>query len=82
MDKYPLTHGKALIRAIRAKFGYCTEVHMEVKVKKVFRDKNTGELYEVGQILSLEEARAEELLADKRKLVEKVVKKTTKRKKS
>lgn len=55
---------------------------MEVKVKKVFRDKNTGELYELGQVLSLEEARAEELLADKRKLVEKVAKKTTKRKKS
>ena len=53
---------------------------VEVKVIKVFRDKNTAELYEIGQTLKFEDARAEELLADERKLVEKVTKKPRKKK--
>lgn len=53
---------------------------VEVKVLKVFRDKNTADLYEIGQTLKLEDARAEELLADERKLVEKVTKKPRKKK--
>ena len=45
---------------------------MELKIKKEFRDKITGEKYKTGKIVEFEEDRAEELLADRRGLVEKV----------
>lgn len=45
---------------------------MELKIKKVFRDKNTAVLYNINDVIDFEPARAEELLADRRQLVEKV----------
>lgn len=51
---------------------------MKLTILREFRDKNTGELYKKGAVKEFEEARAEELLADPRKLVEE---KKTKRKK-
>lgn len=53
---------------------------MKLKILKQFRDKNTAERHNVGEVKEFEDARAEELLADPRKLVEKhVEKKTTKK---
>ena len=53
---------------------------MKLKILKQFRDKNTADIYNVGEVKEFEDARAEELLADPRKLVEKhVEKKTTKK---
>lgn len=53
---------------------------MKLTILKQFRDKNTADRYNVGEIKEFEDARAEELLADPRKLVEKYVeKKTTKK---
>ena len=43
-----------------------------LKVEKVFKDKITGELYKVGQIIEVSEDRAKELLADGRGLVSEV----------
>ena len=43
-----------------------------LRIEKVFKDKNTGELYQVGQIIEVSEARAKELLADARGLVSEV----------
>lgn len=55
---------------------------MKLKITNAFHDKYTDELYKVGQIIEVEDARGEELLASKLHLVEKVVvKKTTKAKK-
>lgn len=53
---------------------------MKLKIEKVFRDKNNGKLYSVGDTIEFDEERAAELLKDSRKLVTKVkeeVKKTT-----
>lgn len=43
-----------------------------LKVEKVFRDKITGELYQIGQTIDVSEARAKELLADGRGLVSEI----------
>lgn len=45
---------------------------MKLKVEIKFRDKISGELHDVGDIFEADEARAKELLSDKRKLVSKV----------
>lgn len=45
---------------------------MKLTTEIRFRDKITGELHEVGDIFEADEARAKELLSDKRKLVSKV----------
>lgn len=42
---------------------------MKLKIEKMFFDKYTDEKYEIGEIKEFEEARAKELLADKRGLV-------------
>ena len=60
---------------------------MKLKVEKKFRDKNTKELYEVGQTIEVDDERAEELLSHKAGLVseakaKKVAKKPTKKKSS
>lgn len=61
---------------------------MKLKVLKKFRDKNTKELYKVGDVIEADDARAEELLNHEAGLVEEVKvkvskpKKTTKTKKS
>lgn len=47
-----------------------------LKVEKVFKDKITGELYQVGQIIEVSEDRAKELLADDRGLVSEVKQKS------
>ena len=48
---------------------------MKLTIKKEFRDKNTAELYKAGAVKEFADARAEELLADPRELVEKVAEK-------
>ena len=48
---------------------------MKLTVKKEFIDKNTAEAHSVGAVIEFEDARAEELLADPRKLVEKYIEK-------
>lgn len=45
---------------------------MKLKVEIKFRDKISGELHDVGDIFETDEARAKELLSDKRNLVSKV----------
>lgn len=45
---------------------------MKLKVEIKFRDKISNELHNVGDIFEADEARAKELLSDKRKLVSKV----------
>lgn len=45
---------------------------MQLKIKKAFKDKFTSALYKVGDVVEFEQARAEELLADNRNLVEAV----------
>ena len=53
---------------------------MKLTILRQFQDKNTAEVYQAGDVKEFEDARAEELLADPRKLVEKhVEKKTTKK---
>lgn len=47
-----------------------------LKVEKVFKDKITGELYQVGQTIEVSEDRAKELLADGRGLVSEVKQKS------
>lgn len=42
---------------------------MKLKVERRFRDKNTGDLYEVNSVIEVTQARGEELLADERNLV-------------
>lgn len=49
---------------------------MLLKIEKVFKDKNTGELYQVGQIIDVSEKRGNELLGDDRKLVSAVEEKS------
>jgi hypothetical protein len=46
--------------------------YMKLKIEKVFRDKNNGKLYSVGDTIEFDEERAAELLKDNRKLVTKV----------
>lgn len=58
---------------------------MKLNIEKEFVDKNTGELHKIGDVIEVEKARGEELLADDRKLVslneaEPIVKKATKKK--
>jgi len=46
---------------------------MKLIIKKVFKDKHTGTIYEkVGKEVDFKKARAEELLADERELVAEV----------
>lgn len=45
---------------------------MKLKVEKVFTDKITGELYQVGQEIEVASERGKELLADERKLVSEI----------
>lgn len=42
---------------------------MKLKIEKKFVDKNTGELYRVGDVVEFSKARGDELLADTRNLV-------------
>jgi hypothetical protein len=42
---------------------------MKVKIEQVFKNKYTGRIYEVGEVIDVAEARGEELLADARHLV-------------
>lgn len=44
---------------------------MKLKINKPFRDKYTGEHYEIGATVEFETKRAEELLKDARSLVSK-----------
>lgn len=44
----------------------------KLKVLKPFRDKVTGETYNVGDEVEVTEARAKEIIADRRNLAEKV----------
>jgi hypothetical protein len=46
---------------------------MKLKILMKFRDRNTGTLYNVGDEVEFDEKRANELLADKRNLVEKIL---------
>lgn len=50
-------------------------------VKIPFTDKNTGESYKAGEEITVEKSRGDELLADRRGLVDLVEKLTEKRKK-
>lgn len=50
---------------------------MKLKIEKVFKDKNTGERYDIGKVIEFEEDRAKELLSDERHLVSEVKPKTT-----
>lgn len=55
---------------------------MKLTILRQFQDKNTAEIYKVGDVKEFEDARAEELLADPRGLVDKYIeKKTTSRSK-
>lgn len=51
---------------------------MKVKIEKEFIDKHTNELYKVGDTKEFKDARAKELLADKRNLVSEVKEETKK----
>lgn len=42
---------------------------MKLNIEKEFVDKISGELHKVGDVIEVEKARGEELLADDRKLV-------------
>lgn len=42
---------------------------MKLKIEKVFKDKVTGEYYNVGDVIEVAEKRGKELLSDDRKLV-------------
>lgn len=54
---------------------------MRLKILKKFRDKYTGEVYKINDVIEFDEARANEILADQRKLAEKVVEKKPKQNK-
>jgi hypothetical protein len=55
---------------------------MKLTILRQFQDKNTAEVYKAGDVKEFEDARAEELLADPRGLVDKYIeKKTTSRSK-
>ena len=54
---------------------------MNLKVEKAFRDKITGERYEVGAVVEFETRRAKEILADARKLASEVKEKKPRSKK-
>lgn len=55
---------------------------MKLTILRQFQDKNTAEVYKGGDVKEFEDARAEELLADPRGLVDKYIeKKTTSRSK-
>lgn len=45
---------------------------MKIKVEKKFKDKYTGKIYKVGDVVEVAEERGAELLSDSRKLVSKV----------
>ena len=45
---------------------------MNLKIERAFRDKITGERYEAGAVVDFEPKRAEEILADARKLASEV----------
>lgn len=51
---------------------------MKLVILKEFKDKNTAEVYQAGDVKEFEDARAEELLADPRELVKKNVEKKKK----
>lgn len=53
---------------------------MKLAILRQFQDKHTAEIYKVGDVKEFEDARAEELLADPRKLVKKHVEKKTSKK--
>lgn len=55
---------------------------MKIKVEKKFRDKNTGVLYEIGEVIDVTDDRGAELLGDTRKLVSEVTGETAKPKKT
>lgn len=44
---------------------------MKLNVEKKFKDKITGEIHKIGDVIECDIERAKELLADKRKLVSK-----------
>lgn len=50
---------------------------MKLAILRQFQDKHTAEVYKTGDVKEFEDARAEELLADPRKLVKKHVEKKT-----
>lgn len=55
---------------------------MKLTILRQFQDKTTAEVYKSGDVKEFEDARAEELLADPRGLVDKYIeKKTTSRSK-
>ncbi len=55
---------------------------MKLTILRQFQDKHTAEVYKAGDVKEFEDARAEELLADPRELVDKYIeKKTTSRSK-
>ncbi|MED4061699.1 hypothetical protein [Priestia megaterium] len=57
---------------------------MKLKVEQIFRDKNTDKVYQIGDVIEVDEARGEELLANSLNLVSVVAdekpKKTTAKK--
>ena len=55
---------------------------MKLKVLRVFKDKETKELYKVGAEIEVSEERGAELLEHPMKLVEEVKTKTVRKKKS
>jgi hypothetical protein len=55
---------------------------MKLKVLRVFKDKETKELYKVGAEIEVSEERGAELLKHPMKLVEEVKAKTVRKKKS
>ena len=54
---------------------------MNLKIERAFRDKITGERYEAGAVVNFETKRAEEILADARKLASEVKEKKTRSRK-
>ena len=55
---------------------------MKLKVLKGFRDKNSGEMYKVGDQIEVSEERGQELLDHPLKLVEEVKAKAVRKKKA
>ena len=51
---------------------------MKLKVEKQFRDKHTGVLYKVGNVIEVNDGRGKELLNDSRALVTQVKEETKK----
>lgn len=52
---------------------------MKVKVLEMFKDKHTGDIYNVGDTLELTKERVEELEAHPKKLIKRVKTTTTKK---